>query len=396
MASPVDTSVKYFTSAMVGAPVINGVAGSLITTLDAVLVNGFGSKGVDSAAISGGKCRLSFSTGKSAAEFHSVILVEGATNPMLNGEQRVTAVSNNYVEFATAEEDGVVSGAISFKMAPLGWGKAFSGTNKAVYQPTDPGSSRTFYRVDDTGTTSARLQMFETMTDVDNGLGVSPSTLSGGYYFFKRATTVNTASYWLIVGDQRGLYLLCNYQTASGSSSDGASLRSYFLGDINSYRSGDAWGAMLAGASTTSNPGGVINGCVFAVNSTDSTGFTLKRSVAGIGGGVQVSRSTTTPGISGATGVLGVFPARADNSLRLAKIVMLDGADGAGPRGEMPGALYCLQSGALAGFGSDVRITAGHGDFAGKQLLSVNSGTMGATAGNQGVAFFDITGPWRT
>lgn len=394
MASPVDTSVKYFTSAMVGAPVINGVAGSRITTLDAVLVNGFGAKGVDSAVISGGKCRLNFSTGKSCAELHSVILVEGATNPALNGEQRVTAIANNYVEFATAEEDGVVSGAINFKMAPLGWGKVFSATNKAVYRPLDPASTRTYLRVDDAVATQARLRMYESMIDVDTGIGAAPTTVSGGYYFFGRENSAATASYWVIVGDSRAFYLLCNYSTSSGASSDNKPLRSYFFGDINSYRSGDAWGAMLAGASAAANPGSTSNGCVFAVNGTDSAGFTLKRGVAGIGAATQVARSTLTPGISGMTNVLGAFPAPADNSLRLSKIVILDGADGAGPRGEMPGALYCLQSGALAGFGSDAKVVDGEGDFAGKKLLSVHVGQMGSSS--QGVAFFDITGPWRT
>lgn len=35
-----DTSVKYLHSAMPGAPVLSGTAGSLISVLDACLVNG--------------------------------------------------------------------------------------------------------------------------------------------------------------------------------------------------------------------------------------------------------------------------------------------------------------------------------------------------------------------
>ena len=54
MASPVDTSVKHAYSSMTGAPVIGGTAGSLIGALDAFLVNGWGAKAVDSAAISNG------------------------------------------------------------------------------------------------------------------------------------------------------------------------------------------------------------------------------------------------------------------------------------------------------------------------------------------------------
>ena len=59
----------------------------------------------------------------------------------------------------------------------------------------------------------------------------------------------------------------------------------------------------------------------------------------------------------------------------------------------MPGAYLCPQSGVLAGFGSDVAITKGQGPFTGKQLLSVQIGMP--NAGGQGLAFLDVTGPWR-
>lgn len=42
MASPVDTSVKFYREDFPGAPVLNGVAGSLIALLDACLCTGFG------------------------------------------------------------------------------------------------------------------------------------------------------------------------------------------------------------------------------------------------------------------------------------------------------------------------------------------------------------------
>ena len=68
MASIVDISVKHAYSSMTGAPAISGTAGSLIAALDAFLVTGWGSKVVDSAVISNGVCRLTFASGKSAAE----------------------------------------------------------------------------------------------------------------------------------------------------------------------------------------------------------------------------------------------------------------------------------------------------------------------------------------
>ena len=46
-------AIKVFTSQQQGAPTINGVTGSLITALDAILVNGYGQVNVSSIARSG-------------------------------------------------------------------------------------------------------------------------------------------------------------------------------------------------------------------------------------------------------------------------------------------------------------------------------------------------------
>lgn len=181
MASPVDTSVKHFYSAMAASPALSGTAGALLSTLDACLVTGFGTKAADSAVITGGVCRLSFASGVSAAKQEAVILVTGATPAALNGEQKVTAVANGWVEFKTALPDGAVTGSITFKVAPLGWEKVFSKTNVTVYRPTDPASTRPFIRVDDSNAAFARVQMYESMTDVDTGSGVTPA-LAGGWF----------------------------------------------------------------------------------------------------------------------------------------------------------------------------------------------------------------------
>lgn len=392
MASPVDTSVKHAYSSIAGAPAIGGTVGSLIGALDAFLVNGWGAKAVDSAVISNGICRLSFASGKSAAEAHAVILVTGATPSALNGEQKVTAVANGWVEFKTDLVDGAVTGSISFKMAPLGWEKVYSKTNVAVYRPTDPASTRTYYRVDDTNVRYARVQMYESMTDVDNGVGAAPLTVPGGYYWHRRESgTAN--SYWVLAGDSRAFYFLIGASSASSPSSSGnTALVSQFMGDLNSARSGDAWGAVLTGIGDTAYSNTI--GCVFCTAA--ASGLTLKRMAHGLGGAVQSYRrvlgSASSP--SGYDGYLGAFPASVDNSLHLSAILLTDGTGSYTPRGSMPGAYHCPQSAVLSGFGSDVAITRGQGLFSGKQLLSVHIGTPSSSG--QGVAFLDVTGPWRS
>ncbi|MDH1472948.1 hypothetical protein N5F13_00435 [Comamonas thiooxydans] len=389
MASPVDTSVKHFYSAMAGAPAVSGTAGSLISALDACLVSGFGAKAVDSAVISGGVCRMSFASGVSAAKQEAVILVTGASPAALNGEQKVTAVATAWVEFKTDLPDGAVTGSISFKLAPLGWEKVFSKTNVAVYRPTDPASSRPYIRVDDTNAVFARVQMYESMTDVDTGMGVTPTT-AGGWYWHKWSSAAATATYWLVIGDSRGFYFLNNLIGATAASQGQSAATSRYAGDLNSYRSGDAWCALLTGINSASY--NTVVGCVF---SSLSGGFQLMRASTGIGGAVSCERLVFggSNSISGIDGTSGSFPSRADNGLRLSTIQITDGVTANGPRGEMPGAFYCPQSGVPAAIGADVVLTQGSAQFAGKTVLSLSVGSPNGSP--SGIGFFDVTGPWR-
>lgn len=389
MASPVDTSVKHFYSAMAGAPTVSGTVGSLISALDACLVTGFGAKVVDSGTIAGGICRLNFASGVSAAKQEAVILISGASPAALNGEQKVTAVANGWVEFKTDLPDGAVTGSISFKLAPLGWEKLFSKTDVAVYRPTDPASTRPYIRVDDTNAAFARVQMYESMTDVDTGYGVSPA-LAGGWYWPKWNTAAATATYWLLVGDSRGFYFLNNMSGATAATQNNNPAVSRYVGDLNSYRSGDAWCAAVTGF--TSAGFTQTTGCVF---SNTSAGFAVMRASHGLG-------TTDTPlrlvfgnagSTSGMDATCGTFPSRTDNGLRLSAIQLTDGLVANGPRGELPGAFHCPQSGVLAGIGANVVLTKGAGQLYGKTLLSISVGNPSSP--NQGIGFFDVTTPWR-
>jgi len=133
MASPVDTSVKFVTETMPGAPVLSGTPGALISLLDALLVTGFGLRTATSVVVAGGVATVTLSSNALNANLlHSVILVDGVAAPMadLNGEQRVTAASTTTLQFATAVADGTATGTITVKSAPAGWEKLYSGTNK--------------------------------------------------------------------------------------------------------------------------------------------------------------------------------------------------------------------------------------------------------------------------
>ena len=391
MASIVDTSVKHAYSSMAGASVINGTAGTLNAALKAFLVTGWGIKAVDSAAISNGVCRLNFASGRSAAEVHSVIALSGASPAALNGEQRVTAVAAGWVEFKTDLPDGPVTGSLSFKMPSLGWEEVYNKTNVSVFRPTDPSGTRPFLRIDDSNALYARVQMFESMTDVDTGIAAAPASIAGGYYWH-RINAGNTSRYWLLIGDSRGFYWVnATYNPGADSAQSPGTwgMASVYFGDIRSARSGDAWCAFLSGAADTSysNPAGCV------LQSDLTTGMTLQRASTGIGGAVATSRLVAGGGISGVNSSMGAFPARADNGWYLNSIPVSDGGWVNGPRGYMPGALFCPQSGLAASMGYAVRFTEGKGVFAGKKLLSISIGIPGTQ--NQGVGVFVASDPWR-
>lgn len=384
MASIVDTSVKHAYSSMTGAPIINGTAGSLIAALKAFLVTGWGAKAVDSAAISNGVCRLTFASGKSAAEIHSVISLTGASPAALNGEQRVTAVANGWIEFKTDLPDGAVTGSISFKMAGLGWEEVFSKTNVSVFRPTDPRGTRMYYRIDDSSQTQAVVRMYESMTDVDTGVGVTP-TASSGFYWTKKGDTGTAGAYWLLIGDAQGFYYTCS---PYGTSSQAFGATTRYAGDLNSYRSGDAWCAMLSGSLNGS--GGSTDGCMFSSATTGT--FVVARQYHGLGGATSLFRRAFGESVtSGNSTALGSFPSKADNGLRLAPVLLVDSDNS--PRGEAPGIYHCPQSGLAAVFPAAVAFTDGAGKFAGQRLLSVGVGPLSNNAA--GIGFFDATAPWR-
>lgn len=400
MASPVDTSVKFFTDDMTGASAISGTAGALITILDACLVNGFGSKSATSLVVASGIATLTFSGGASAAVAQSVILVAGVTGGMtdLNGEQKVLSANTTTVTFATALADGTASGTITFKMAPLGWTKVYSGTNKAVYKPSDVAASSALLRVDDSGTTVARVRMYETMSDIDTGTNPAPTDvkLSGGLYWWKSDAASAATRKYTIFGDSRNLYVGLSPYTASGV----APLHTvHAFGDLDSYKSGDAYPGFIVGESTTLTT--TVLGNVFAQDPENNETTQIMRSHTGLGVSVTASRKAlvgaTAGGVSGNDTRLGAFPALANNGLFLSRIVLGQRLMSTyGPRGLAPGVLYVPQSNTNGGVFPRGTIVDGTGEYAGKKIYAVPQAAANlATTTNDYAAFFDVTGPWR-
>lgn len=234
MSNPVD--VQWFDSTMIGAPTLAGVAGNLITVLDACLVNGFNTVTLSSLVVASGVATATVSGGHGFLD-HVVALVAGAAPSGLNGNKRLTRVSSTVFTFdATGISDQTATGTITAKMAPVGWTKAYSGTNKAAYARTDAAATAMLLRIDDSPAQYPTLIMYETMSDIDTGTGAAPT--SGTLYTAKSSTANSTARPWRLYADSRMLYLFVN---ADGSNWSGG----FCFGDLETYASPDAYACCM-------------------------------------------------------------------------------------------------------------------------------------------------------
>lgn len=394
MASPVDTSVKHYRSDMPGAPVVNDVAGSKIGQLDSCLVTGYGLKAATTLAVAGGIATLAFGGGPCAAWPDAVILVEGVTGALadLNGEQKVLSVSPTTLTFATALADGAAAGTVTFKIAPAGWEKVFSKTNVAVYRSLSPESTQMFLRVTDTGL-NCRVVGYESMTDVDTGLGAFPTAgqLAGGGSWAKSDASSAVAVAWILAGDSRFFF-----DCAAPGSHRSMVFQNCFLRGFGDFLpkkpEGDPYLCGL-NCSGTATPADQYDGTLDG--SADLRTY-LARSSYGAIGAVAVQRRAYTGGTySGADASLGAFPSHIDGSLILSDQYV---GETTTPRGDIPGHKYCPQSGVWDTFKMFDTLTLGGRKYISvstSKYLSASAGSGVGGSGGTGSSFIDITGPWR-
>lgn len=398
--------VKYYHSNMPGAPVLSGTAGALIAILDACLKDGFGLKTVDSLVIAGGVATMTISTGMTF-EQDTVVQIAGITGgaAALNGDRRLLSIAGNTATFdATGVSDQAATGSITAKVSPLGWAKPFSGTNMGVYRATDLTSLGMYLRVDDTGTTTARVVGYETMGDVNTGTGPFPTAVqqAGGGYWEKSGAASSSARNWIIVGDERTMYWWCTPNQETSITSQGV-LRGF--GDLIARRSADAYASFLAAdvASVVTNGSAIID---LANMSGTTTGYyvSLPRSQTAIGAAVlgytyaESKRATTNAYKSGnGAGLVQPYPNSADNALDVDRVLLLEAADSS-TRGQFPGVLHLPQAVGFA-FATWDKVP-GQGTLNGRKLMALRVGSPGQatqndTGGSPGVVMFDLTGSWR-
>lgn len=393
-----DTTVKHFTSAMSGAPSLNNTAGALIALLDACLVTGFGSITADSVVVSGGIATLTRGGGVGAFTADAVALIAGANPTALNGEKRIISKTATTVTFdATGVADQTATGTITAKMAPAKWAKIHSGTNLAAYQSTEVTSTKMIMRVDDTGTSIARVLGCEYMTDINTYGGVF-TMAAGGSYWNKHfwPTSPTTPVSWTLVANGNCLYLhVYSWQTSSATTPSVGGLITVF-GDIIPTKAGDPYACIFTGPSSDQSQQQTVGMQYHIEQSQYAAGyFYMPRAYHGLGGAVSVGIAceSFTPAIGHVSGnastFLSVYPNPADSALYLSKKIVYEAG---GLRGRLKGIFHALQN-CHASF-THLDKVDGTGEFSGRKLMALKCGAPAVTV-STGVMFIDITGPWE-
>lgn len=385
------TKTKSFDSSMPGAPVLSRTAGALIAVLDAVLVNGFGLQSVSALNVLNGVATATVPATPSAG-IDSVILVAGASNALLNGQQRVTAVTANSVSWATTAPDGAATGSITLKVAPAGWVKAFSDTGLAAYKSTSVEGTGCYLRVDDTGTTTARVRGYEALSDINTGSGLFPSAaqFDNGLWWSKSNAAGATAVPWRIYADDRGIYFFVR------NINPGGEYQGNYFGDAPSIKSGDPYACVLRGnvSDKSAAAGGTFgDDLIFADGSYSHDGLYAARAANTLGGAVKVhSAPVMAVGVAAThiTGSVGFPYPGIDNGLMLSPVVIYDAK---GPRGYLPGLRYAPQI-VNTSFNTGNPVP-GSGDMAGKKVQAIRMGALITSPAQCGCVFIDHVSNWR-
>lgn len=392
-------SVSFMLNTMRGAPVINGdTPGCLIAALDALLVSGWGAAAPTTVTVASGVATATFASA-TAWQVHAVIEVSGGTPSAINGKARVATSAGNTLTWATSAADGTYTGSISIKYASAGWEKVFSeGTTKAVYRSTDVTGSRRYYRVDDSGNTSARVRGFAEMTDVDTGTEPFPTDaqISGGGYILKTTSVSSVPVLYLLAADSKSVLI----SIAAGTFGNAWQANTRGFGDPRPLApAGDIYSAFLSagGGSTPSNLDvGALDG---SASNSSSAGFTVAlRSRSGSVGAVW-QRPMPATGLlnmlSGACDYLGAAPSAIDGQIKHCQMLLRDQATSEPVRAAVPGVRYIPQSGARAVFETAFALFDGADEFAGRKLAAIYVDATTPNHTSQGVSLIDLTGPWR-
>lgn len=126
--------------------------------------------------------------------------------------------------------------------AAAGWSVPFQDVNTSVFKP-GVGSNGMHIKVTDTAITPARVKCFESMTDINTGLGQFPSEIQqpGGFYF-QKGDHATIPRLWTVIATEK--FFVAFFETAVGTQ------KMQCFGDFDSYKTGDLFNTVAIFPST--------------------------------------------------------------------------------------------------------------------------------------------------
>ncbi len=409
-------AIKVFHSDQVGAPVLNGIVGSLVAVLDAVLVNGYNQ--VDVASIT----RVGSTVTVQTATPHgydnpltkwwnkngvgNVATIAGATQAAYNGEWPITYVNDLTFTFdiGTATPATPATGTITTKRAPAGFAKPFSDTNRAAYRSSDITSRRHFLAVDDIadcpngqGARYASWRGFENMLGIDLWEYPFPTIVNAawGQYFCKSSVLGSSNRAWTVISDGKFILFWVSPNAGATDFSVNAYARIYGFGDILTTAP-DAYGTLISADTSSSTGYSTTTNCGLMYPSQNSNG-----TISGSGWTCLARRYNGQASPVWAAGLFGhslsnssmecfgyrsfmPYPNNFDDLLYLSQIKVTDAGT---LRGVLP--LYESAHGVVH---SPREIIANVKGLEGKSLMFLRAGPSNSSY--TGGLYVDLTGPW--
>lgn len=254
MKMAAENKVKFLCSNNLNAPQLTNSFGVMIALLDAALVNGITLPSIASATIDGANVVLNFGVNHNLKLFQ-VLKLSGFAPAALNGEFRIIGVpSTSTVAIELPVGVTTITTTGSAIIAPLGYEKTYSATNKGAYRNAKTTAEhRPFLRVDNsldpvynsTYAKYAKVGVLRTMSSIDDltgeqipfdssapsknwtGSGSGTSAYNGWarWYYARNSTPYNGSADsaapqegsrpWMIVGDENAFYLITTTTTTT-------------------------------------------------------------------------------------------------------------------------------------------------------------------------------------
>lgn len=320
---------------MQGAPQLKKLNGNINALYFACLVNGFNTITASATTFTSGVGTFSLAShGFSVAD---TVLITSTDQPLLNNKTGRVSVSNtgDISVSVPGVPDGSVTGTVTVKFAPLGWTRAFTGTNLGAYRQGGLSSTKRFIRVSD-GALSGDAGLFyvrayENMTAISTGTSPFPNTTQvtgNGIPCAAVATQASTEIFpWIIVGTPRCFFFMHGYSGAYTISDPWVKTDTYFnfFGELSRInKPADAHPHLITGSDFPYTAG-------YLNRATNATTVSIIPSLYGMGG-------------SGTFNLNLNYPDPADSSYKFFDGPVVVQADNTAIRGTIPGVLSMSSS----------------------------------------------------